>query len=299
MQKIIIDTDIGSDIDDALALAFALLRPELDVKAITTVYGRTDLRARLTAKLLRIMGREDVPVAPGLRLPLESPDDERRRRLEENVPCQCAFVPDDEELPPFASEDAVAFMKDIIEQNPGEVAIVTIGALSNLGALLRDHAGLCDKIPFVSMMGGNLELNRREHNINCDPDAARIVFESGVPMFLGTWEVTRRVVMLPPQIDILANVETPLCRALSELIQLWMPHRGAKRGPVLYDVSAVLACFDRKYFAAEPKRVCVETKGEFTRAYTVVMPGDPNMEVTTDINERAVLRLFMDTVTQS
>jgi len=298
MQKIVIDTDIGSDIDDALALAFAVLRPELEVKAITTVYGRTDLRARLAQKLLKIMGREDVPVAPGHRLPLEPIDEETRTRLDRQVPSQCTFVTEDEALPPFASEDAVELMANAIEQAPGEVGVVTIGALTNLAALLRDRPEIRQKIPFVCAMGGELNLNRAEYNIKCDPEAARVVFESGLPILLGTWEITARVVMLPPQIDIVANVAAPLCEALSRLIDLWMPHRGHKRGPVLYDVSAVLAAFDKKYFTLERKCVRVETNGEFTRGYTVCVPGEPNMEVTTDINERAVLKLFMETITQ-
>ena len=72
MQKIIIDTDPGQDIDDLLAIWFALLRPELDVRAITTVTWPTDMRARLIRRLLRYLDRADVPVGAGMQLPLRA-----------------------------------------------------------------------------------------------------------------------------------------------------------------------------------------------------------------------------------
>ena len=95
MAKIIIDTDIGDDIDDALAIAFAVLRPELEVEAITTVYGPTDLRLEIVSKLLHVLGRDDIPIAAGARYPIAETNDEARKKLDERVPNQHA-APGDE-----------------------------------------------------------------------------------------------------------------------------------------------------------------------------------------------------------
>ena len=295
MQNIILDTDIGDDIDDALALAFAVQRPELDVKAITTVWGRTDLRFQMAAKLLRILGREDIPMAPGWALPLRPVSLEERCAVKQRIPNQSPFVKKGEEVP-LPSFNAADLIIETVNRTPGDIAICTIGPVTNVAAALQRDPTLPDRVQWIAMMGGEVAENRPEYNIASDPHAAEIVFSCGVSLFLGTWSVTRRVVMTLPYIEALSKEGTPLTDALSEMIALWMPHRGNKPGPVLYDLSPVLWSFDRGYHTTEQREVHAITQNGPAFGMTVSGGHHPNMEVTVDMRAKDVLALFMDTV---
>lgn len=294
--KIILDTDIGDDIDDALAVAFALRRPELEVVAITTVWGRTDLRTRLLAKLLEVLGRDDIPIASGRRHPLSPTDDEARRRRIEGVPCQCAFVSEGEVLRGADGESAEDLILRTVHAHAGDIGVVTIGPLSNLGDVIRKHPALPAKARFINMMGGCYGLGRREYNVACDPEAAGIVLRADCTKFLGTWEVTRRVVMLESEMERLRRTGTALTRALDALIGLWMPRRGPKPGPVLYDVCPLIWCFDPSFFTTERVGLDVVTQPGDQRGQVVSADGVPPTEVTTDMRAADALDLFMDTI---
>lgn len=294
--KIILDTDIGGDIDDALAVAFMVRRPELDVKAITTVCGRTDLRTRLLAKLLGILGRDDIPIASGRRYPLGPVGAVARQRLEEHVPCQCAFVEEDEAVREPACDSAEEIILHAVEEHAGDVGLVAIGPLTNIGAIIQEHPGLLKKINFINMMGGAYALNHAEYNVACDPEAASIVLRAECEKFLGTFEVTRRVMMREPEMRRLRQSGTDLADALDALITLWMPRRGAKPGPVLYDICPLIWCFDRGFFETERTCIDVITNAGDRRGYTVRAEGIAPTEVTVDMRAEDALELFMDTI---
>lgn len=296
MAKVIIDTDIGDDIDDALALAFALRRPELDVQAVTTVYGATDLRLEIVSKLLTILGRDDIPIAPGARHPMGETDPKVKKSLDERVPNQHAFLKPGDTPRPATRDDAVDLILETADKFAGDVYLVTIGAETNIALALQRDPDLAKKVKAIAIMGGAPFDNRVEWNIRCDPDAAEIVFASEARKFVASWETSRRVVMTPPYIDRLRGVETSIAQALVELIDAWMPHRGAKAGPVIYDICPILWCYDPSFFTMEPRRILVETKGTLTRGYTVPLQGEPNCELCTDLKHQEILDLFMATV---
>jgi len=296
LTNIIIDTDIGDDIDDALAVAFAVRRPELSIKAITTVFRRTDLRAAILAKLLSVLGADDIPIAPGLRLPIRGVPDDVRRRLEEGEPNQYAFVKPDDDIRPFTSDDAVGLIIDTVNKFENDITVVTIGAISNLAAAIEKEPAIVKKVNQIAIMGGAPFANRVEHNIKCDPDAAKVVFNCGAKIFLGAFEPTCQIIMTPAHIERLKACRTPLSGALVELIECWWPRRGPKVGPVLYDVAPILWCFEKKFFKTQPMRVDVETEGTLTRGYTVPVRGEPNMEVCSELDAKGILELFMDTI---
>src|SRR5271168_1647993 len=142
-QKVIIDTDIGDDIDDALAVGLALSSPELKILGITSAWGDTALRARLLDRLLCETGRTDIPVAMG---------------IGKHGPGQGAFSQARwaEREPAKPHPNAVDFLLDQIKQHPGEITLIGIAPETNLGAALERDPATFKKLKRIVIMGGSI-----------------------------------------------------------------------------------------------------------------------------------------------
>src|ERR1700691_1753317 len=182
-QKVIFDTDIGDDIDDAFALALAVSRPRLEVIGVTTAWGDTDLRARLAARLLKAMGREDIPVTAGPKTHASSIFTQARWAQVEPEPAK-------------GWPDATDFTLDAIRRNPGQITLIAVSPFSNIGALIDRDPATFHKLKRVVLMGGSI--HRRygdlgylpdrgpepEYNIVMDITSSRKLFASGVPLYV-------------------------------------------------------------------------------------------------------------------
>jgi inosine-uridine nucleoside N-ribohydrolase len=297
-QKIIIDTDPGDDVDDVLAITFALLRPELDVRAITTVTGDTVKRARLIAKLLTVLQRSDVEIGAGMPLPLLSLDRERQRYWMEQTGYRLNHYPwvSQSEAFPEIQEDGIGLMARVIRENPGQITLVAIGPLTNVAVLLRRYPEVADQLRGIAIMGGELELGRKENNIVTDPVSADVVFTSGVPLFVGTWSVTRGFVLSPEDCARIKAAGTPLTDALSACIELWWPHKAHKAGPVMYDLAPILWSYDPSFYPSESRAIRVETRDPETTGMTLPAGGEPNAEVSVAIKADKVRELYLQTI---
>ena len=182
--KLVLDTDIGGDIDDALALALALNSTEIELLAVTTVNTDPPLRARIAAKMLRTWGREDVPVAPGQRDMFDgSPTYEKDIN-------QAAVLTGDDQQP---GGDGVDLIIDTVGSHPGEVDLVSIGPMTNIAVAFQRAPELAAKVGRLVIMGGSLHSERKvESNIKCDPAAAAYVFDLPVAKVLVPLDVTMR-----------------------------------------------------------------------------------------------------------
>ncbi len=176
---VLFDTDIGSNIDDAVALAYLLRQRQCELLGITTVTGRPDARAMLADAVCRAFGRGDVPIFGGADKPMAVP----QRQLE--VP-QAAVLPRWPHRGTFASNAAVEFLRQTIRSRPGEVTLLTVGPLTNVGLLYTLDPEVPSLLRQHVMMGGHY-LNRAigygptERNMGLDPHAAAIVFGAPVP----------------------------------------------------------------------------------------------------------------------
>jgi len=294
VRKIILDTDIGDDIDDAIALTFACKRPEIELLAVTTCHLCTNERARLAAKQLRLL-RADVPYAAGPRLPLTPVGEEERRRFSQKRPIEHAFVKDGEALPPPAAEDAIELMYDVVSRFPGQVALVTIGPLTNAASLLERYPDADEKLECIAMMGGDYPGSKREYNMSADPLASAMVLRSRTVKFMGTWEVTRGVVMADRDLAALRAAEDPACEGLVEQIDLWWPHRGKKAGPVVYDMAPILWSYDPSWFETAEYRIGVLTDGP-ERGRNVILPDARPVRVSVAMNADGAHDLLMETL---
>jgi purine nucleosidase/pyrimidine-specific ribonucleoside hydrolase len=258
-QKIIIDTDPGQDIDDLLAILFALHRPELDIKAITTVTLPSDKRARLVKRLLRYLNRTDVPVAAGMQFPLRQFSDAEVRDQSDLhwTMNHYAFAEPEDPRDQPGDEDAVDLIIRTVDRYPGEIGLVCMAPLTNVACALRKKPGIAGRIKYIAMMGGEITLNRVEHNVGFDYIAADVVLTSGIPIFMGTWDVTRRFVLSMSDCELFGKSSSLLCQAMGRSIDLWHLAQSWKPGPVMYDVFPVIWSFDSSYYTMAPMSVRV------------------------------------------
>ncbi len=188
--KLIVDTDIGSDIDDALCLAYLLQQPQCEILGITTCSSEPEKRAEIVDSICQYVGRE-FPIFPGLGAPILG------KQLQVAVH-QYDVVEQFPHRKQFPSNQAIAFMKEMIEANPHEITLLPIGPLTNIGALFAAYPHLVPLVKEVSFMGGSffdeaVAFMPVEWNIKNDPVAAKIVFDSGVPIRVAGLDVTLRL----------------------------------------------------------------------------------------------------------
>jgi inosine-uridine nucleoside N-ribohydrolase len=282
-QPVILDTDIGDDIDDAFALALALQSPEVKILGITTEYGDTELRARLTDRYLAAVGRKDIPVAAGV------------PTAHDNVFTQAAYA---QREPARKHADGVKFILDEIRKHPGEVTIIAIGPEGNLGAAIKQDAATFRKVKRVVLMGGSVYRgygdNRPpepEWNIKLDPAAAKALFTSGVPLFVMPLDSTQ--VKLPAQDQQkIFSFGSPLTDQLTLLYHQWVAHTDNHApNPTLFDPVAVTYAMHPELCPAKPLRIEVDEKG-----MTKPVEGEPNAQVCLQSDEKGFLDLLLSRV---
>lgn len=242
--KVIIDTDIADDIDDAVAVAFALGSPELEILGVTVVYGDVETRAKVTRKLLGSWGRADIPVKMGFERPLGF----EWFPGTEPLPCSQAAAVVDE--PPLAdtSRTAPQFIADCVRRSPGEVHVLTLGAMTNVAAALCAEPGLAGLMAGVVSGAGEVLPVRHEGldwNVAYDVTAAHVLARSGVRWSIIGWNAfggghsLRRA-----EFDALAASGLPSAEVLLELIVQMKRNKPGQEPEVrtYRDVKSVSTC---------------------------------------------------------
>src|SRR5216683_3038526 len=271
--RVIIDTDPG--VDDALALLLAMRSPELKIEAITAVAGNVPLDLTLpnTLRMVEIAGRTDIPVAAGARAPL-------LRRLVtaayahgENGLGGAVFP--EPTTKPVASP-AAKFISQIVRKYPGDVTLITIGPLTNIATALNSDPELASMVRALVMMGGSLSGGNitpaAEFNVYVDPEAARIVFQSGIPVTMVGLDVTRRTSLTDEHLHTLEAAQNPVSQAAAKIGRNAINHnreRGYLVGPNMHDSLAVAGFLDPAILKLQDYYVDVETTGELTAGETL------------------------------
>lgn len=230
MKKIILDTDIGTDVDDAMALSFTALSPELDILGVTTVHADAAFRSRIARKLLDLCGREDVHVIPGASQPLQMPLPPNFTWLPRLRGHEGAGILEGDELIPSAdpngtADDAAQFIIEQVKKYPGEVSLITVGPMTNVGRALQIEPRLADDVCELVCMGGTVYAEKfpfppmLETNLNADPEAARLVFASGIPLTIVPMEITTQVFLTPADRAEILSWGTPLTKTLVALME--------------------------------------------------------------------------------
>lgn len=285
-QLVIIDTDIGDDIDDVFALGLALSSPELRILGITSAWGDTALKSRMLDRLLCETGRSDIPVATGIRT---------TGKMNTGAFSQGRWAARQPDKP---HPDAVEFMLDQIRQHPGEITLIGLGPLTNVGAAIDRDAATFGKLKRVVIMGGSVRRGYdnysympargpdAEYNIAMDVAAAQKLFTAGVPLYVMPLDSTQ-LKLDESKRQLLFADSTKLTDAMALLYQQWSAGHSLVE-PTLFDDVAVSYAIDPSYCPASPMRLIVDDKG-FTRE----MSGAPNTFVCLENDSDRFFGLFM------
>jgi pyrimidine-specific ribonucleoside hydrolase len=272
-RRIILDTDPG--VDDAMAIFLALRSPELKVEAITAVSGNVPLEMTLpnALRLVEIAGRTDVPVAGGASVPLV-----RRLITAKYVHGNNGLGGVDFPAPKLkpVAESATALITRLVRSNPGQITIVAVGPLTNIATLLRSDPKIASMIPQIVIMGGSLSGGNitpaAEFNLYVDPEAARIVFDAGIPLTMVGLDVTEKVLLREEHIRILEAAQNPVSQAAGKIMRATLnrAHHGIDATVIaMHDPLTVASLIDPKLLKLQDYYVEVETEGELTAGMTV------------------------------
>jgi len=221
--KVLLDTDIGSDIDDAVALAYLLAQPECELLGITTVTGESDKRAMLASVLCRVAGKP-VPLFPGCERPLLVPP------RQAHAPHAAALEkwPHDSDFP---RGQAVEFLRRTVHEHPGEVVLLAIGALTNVALLFAADPQVPALLKALVLMCGRFTtgaagVEATEWNASGDPQATAIVYQTPVRMHRSIGlEVTCQVKMEADEVRQRFNHD--LLRPVLDFAEIWFREQAA------------------------------------------------------------------------
>ena len=217
MTKVLLDTDIGTDVDDAVCLAYLLSHSDCELLGITTVTGEAVKRASLASVLCQAAGKQ-IPIYPGAEHPMQG---EQRQPIAQ----QAAALPRWAHETDFPKGQAVDFLAQTIRSHPGEVTLLTIGPLTNAGLLFSAHPDVAELLGGLVMMGGAFgqdlpDTQQVEWNIAGDPLASQITYGAVVRLHrsLGL-NVTQKVVM--PAEQVREQFAAPLLRPVLDMAEIW------------------------------------------------------------------------------
>lgn len=285
---VIVDMDIGDDIDDAFALGLLLASPEFEIVGITTAWGDTALRVRLLERLLRETGHAGIPVAQGIATASPQPFTQARYAARGAAPA----------TPP---EPAVDFILRQAARRPGQVTLLALGPLTNVGAAIARDPAAFRQLKQVVMMGGSVRAGYRksqyvpnrppdkEYNVVSDVAGAQALFRSGVPIVMMPLDSTQ-IRLDEVERNALFGHGSPLTDPLALLYHQWIDayQPWSSNMPSLFDVVPVAWLVDPRVCPVTPMRIAVDDDGR-TREAT----GAPNAAVCLASDQGRFFRLLM------
>jgi purine nucleosidase len=274
-ERVILDTDPG--IDDSLAMLLALASPEIDLAGVGVTGGNCSLDdgVRNALNVLAIAGRADLPVCPGIGLPLIRPPFTAPETHGDSG-LGYARLPASPTGP--AGEHAVDLIIREIMARPGEVTLVAVAPLTNVAVALRKEPRIIQNVREVIIMGGALRADGNttslaEFNFYVDPHAAHIVLESGMPITLLPWDITKDVMLVQADIDRLLATESPVTRFIADATRFYIEFHEqcfGFSGCSINDPAALALAFLPDLARTEPMHIAVEYASELTAGKSVI-----------------------------
>lgn len=287
--KILLDTDIGTDIDDAVCLAYLLSQPACDLVGITTVTGEPEKRAMIASAICRAAGKE-VPIYPGVEQPLLVPQyqpEARQAVALDRWPHDTAFP----------RGQAIDFMRRTIRAHPGEITLLTVGPLTNIGLLFAVDPEIPRLLKGLVMMCGLLSnrvagVGPREWNAYGDPHATAIVYGAPVALHrsLGI-DITAQVYM--PAAEVRERFRAPILQPVLDFAAVWFDEWP---GISFHDPLAAVTIFNEDVCRFAQGTVDVELSGNKVAGMTHWTPGEPRHEVAVAVDPARFFEHFFSAV---
>ncbi len=274
--KLILDTDIGTDVDDAWALALCLASKEIDLLGVTLVHADLETRAKIALKMLKLAGRVDVPVYKGLS---ETLTQGGRIYWAGHEGTETDFS-DIEELP--IREGGVDFIIESAERYPGELIVCSIGPMTNIGAAILSNPDAMKRINMLAIMGTTYQdegqnVAAPEHNACIDPTSTKIVMESSIPALVVGLNVTTKVMVRKSDLNLVENSQ--LGKYLADMTRQYYRICG-RDFTYMHDPLAVAAIIDRSI--VKTHKMVAEVLDDGRVAYTHA--SDSTLDVCVDVD---------------
>jgi purine nucleosidase len=251
MHKVILDTDIGTDVDDALALALLLGSKDVDLIGITTVYGDAHLRSTIAMHLCSLLNRT-IPTFNGENNPISGHEVWMSGSEGKNFKDLDLFTPQ--------PTSAVDFLVKAVVAEPDAIDVIAIGPLTNIARAIQSSQDFEKKVKRVWIMGGDFTQSRVEHNFKCDVDAARIVLESSIPISILDLPSSQKTIIRMKEIEQIRNAPAFGALLYSEIMS-WIEPRN-QDWTIPHDPIVALALISPEFFETSPAgNVMIDPEG--------------------------------------
>ncbi|HEY8390375.1 MAG TPA: nucleoside hydrolase [Clostridia bacterium] len=291
--KIIIDTDIGDDIDDAFALAVALALPEYEILGITSVYRNVNMRSKIAKAELDYYGHGDIKVYCGEDYPIKEPLKmfPFERKGEDG---KVIITHYQENMAGYNYEEksAIDFLLESAKKHPNEIVLFAIGPLTNLARAYQQDSETFKKFKKIVIMGGIINQSFAEWNIKCDPEAADIVLKSGVDIQMVGLDITRKCVLKDETLKQILSFESKGNKLLASMMKIWIKNNN--KNPILHD-PLTIASFVRPFCEFSKHKVEVILDGD-KRGYTVESQNGNEILYAENVDNNAFEQFILDTL---
>ena len=300
LKKVILDTDIGDDIDDSFALLLLLESHKFNCLGVTTVFRNSLKRAKMAKKLIRSLGY-DIKVYRGIDDPLKqnidhliSKEIKEKEKYDEDGKYIFPQYDKSMENEKVEDENAVDFIIRMIHLYPHEVTLIPIGPLTNIASAIKKDPTIVPLIKEIRLMGAGLNLNFVERNIFCDPDAAKIVFSSNINKIVAvTINVTSLTSLTEEEVNSLKNNNSKAIKLVYEAMMKWFKHYEFS-SPVMHDPLTVASLIDESIINTQLCHLDVDLSKD---GYTFINDNCPNnVYVSTSLNKEKFFKLFKETL---
>ncbi len=292
----VLDTDIGTDVDDILALTLMARTPEYNLAGVTTVYGNTALRARMARYVLRQLGRDDVIVAAGSSETLAGEPVWWGGHEGDGIPGL-------EEVEVDESRDGVALLCGLAREHPGRLDVFAIGPLTNIAMAIQADSAFAGSVRHLYIMGGAYWGDQPEHNIKSDAPAADVVFSSGIPITVCGLDVTTRVWLREDGVEEIREGLGAFGEVLAQQFWRWLDFMvehgisdGKIKGTHMHDPLAVLAAIEPGVLTFERCDVTVDLEGDSIGRTRLEHCGSGRIRVASDVDVAAAERALLDRI---
>jgi purine nucleosidase len=285
-RPVLLDTDIGTDVDDILALVLLARAPELQLIGVTTVYGDTTLRARMVRQVLDQMQLPDIPIGIGATETLTRRPVFWAGHEGEGMP-GLDLVRVDEDV------TASDLLRRAAAEHRGTLEVFAIGPLTNVAAAIEADDAFAASVHHLYVMGGAFWMEQAEHNIKSDPEAAAIVFGAGIPMTICGLDVTLRAWLREADLPRLREAADGIGSLLENQVRRWWTYIGAQENN-LHDPLAILPAIQPEMFRFERCDVTVDVNGPESGRTRLQRCGQGDAQIAADVEfdaaEQEILR---------